>query len=182
MSSYADVAASSGPTGAAKIPEPVKVERKTEPSGSVETVSEEEFEKIKKEASKIAEESVRAGKEKVKDFKKELADWESKGKPYFEKALSYVQEKYAAVSSYVQATVNSEQSTKARKELQNPVVIGQLAVILGAATAGYFVYAERARIRTENKYVLALHAGVVTALVLGDKYVFEKLYPKYKKL
>lgn len=181
MSSYADIAASSGPTGAEKLPEPPKVEHNTNPQGSVETVDEKEFAKIKKQALKAAKDAVDAGKEHVKDFKKEIKEIEKESQPYVEKALDFFKEKYAAAASYVSSVVNSDSVSAAGKELQNPVVVGQLALIAGGATAGWFVYSERARINTDNKYVVAIHAGIVTAFVLADVYVFEKLYPKYKK-
>lgn len=181
MSSYADVAASSGPIGAEKLPEPAKLERTTEPLGSVETVDEKEFAKIKKQALKTAKDAIDAGKEHVQDFKKELKELEEESKPYLEKAVDYLKGTYAAAASYVSSVVNSDTVTAASKELQNPVVLGQLVLIAGGATAGWFVYSERARINTNNKYVIGIHAGLITALILADKYVFDKLYPKYKK-
>lgn len=181
MSSYADAAASSGPVGAEKLPQPPKVERTSNPLGSVETVDGKEFEKIKKQALKTAKEAVESGKEHVQDFKKELKDLEDKSKPFLEKAVGYVKEQYAAASAYVSSYVNKDTVSAAGKELQNPVVVGQLALIAGGATAGWFVYTERARINTDNKYVVAIHAGIITGLLLADVYVFDKLYPKYKK-
>lgn len=180
MSSYADVAASSGPTGAEKLPEPAKVERTTEPLGSVETVDEKEFARIKKQALKAAKDAVDSGKEHVQDFKKELKELEKESQPYVDQAVSFVKEKYARAYSYITSYLNKDTVNAAGQELQNPAVIGQLALIAGGATAGWFVYSERARINTDNKYVIGIHAGLVTALVLADVYVFQKVYPKYK--
>lgn len=182
MSSYADAAASLGPTGhPKKIPEPTKVAETTEPRGSVETVDAKEFERAKKQASKAAEDAVRAGKEQAKHLKKELKELEEDAKPYVEKFVGYVKEQYAYLTNYVASIGNSDVVKTAGEELQNPVVVGQLAVIAAGATAGWFVLSEKARIRLDNKYVVAIHAGVITALVLGDAYVFQQLYPKYKK-
>ncbi|SGZ58064.1 CIC11C00000004965 [Sungouiella intermedia] len=181
MSTYAEVAAESGPIGAEKIPEPAQVNRTTEPQGSVETVPKEDFEKIKKQAKKTTEEAVKAGKEHVQDFKKELKELKEELKPYVEKAVDYVKDKYAATAAYVSSWVNKDTINAAGQELQNPVVVGQLAVIAGGATAGYFITQESGRINSDNKYVVAIHAGIITGLILADVYVFQQLYPKYKK-
>lgn len=179
--SYAEAAASSGPLGADKLPEPTRVEKTTQPLGSVETVDEKEFARIKREALKAAHNAVDAGKEHVADLKKELLELEKESQPYVEKAVAYVKDKYAAAASYVSSVVHSDKVNCASKELQNPVVVGQLAVIAGGAAAGWLVFCERSRIRSDNKYVVGIHAGVITAFLLADVYVFQKLYPKYKK-
>ncbi|KAM9931244.1 hypothetical protein OXX80_009097 [Metschnikowia pulcherrima] len=183
--SYAEAAASSGPTKAEKIPEPAKLERTSEPHGSVETLDGKEFEKKRKEAAKeverVASEAAKASKKQAKEIKKEIDEFEKNAAPYFQQAVSFVKEKYAQLSAAVTSRVNTETVSNAVVELQNPVVLSQLALIAGGATAGWYVYAERAHIRSDNKYVVAIHAGLVTALVLGDAYVFQKLYPKYKK-
>ncbi|GEQ72356.1 hypothetical protein JCM33374_g6043 [Metschnikowia sp. JCM 33374] len=157
--SYAEAAASSGPA--------------------------KEFEQKRKEAAKevekIASKAAKVSKEQAEVIKKEFDEFEKESAPYIEKALNFVKEKYAYVSSSISSKFNSESVSSTVTELQNPVVLSQLALIIGGATAGWFVYAERAHIRSENKYVVAIHAGIVTALVLGDVYVFQKLYPKYKK-
>lgn len=183
--SYAEAAASAGPAKVEKIPEPAKLEQTSEPLGSVETLDGKQFDKKREEAAKeverVAAAAAKASKEQAKEIKKEFDDLEKQAAPYLEKAVSFVKEKYAALSSAVSSKLNSETVSSAAEELQNPVVLSQLALIAGGATAGWFVYAERAHIRSENKYVVAIHAGIVTALVLGDVYVFQKLYPKYKK-
>lgn len=181
MSSYAEVAAESGPIGAEKIPQPAQVERTSEPRGSVETVPKEEFEKIKKQALQAANDAVAAGKAHVEDFRKELKETEELLKPRVEKAVGYLKEKYSAAAAYISSFVSKDSVNAAGKELQNPVVVGQLAVVAGGATACYFVSQERARINSDNKYVVAIHAGIITGLILADVYVFQQLYPKYKK-
>lgn len=185
MSSYADAAKTLGPAKVEKIPEPAKVESTSTPHGSVETIDGKEFDKKRKEAAKevkrVASEAAKASKEQAEVIKEELDELEKKLAPYFEKVVGFLQEKYAAFVSTVNANVNKDTLNQASEELQNPVVLSQLALIAGGATAGYFVYSERAHIRLENKYVVAIHAGLVTALVLGDVYVFQKMYPKYKK-
>lgn len=182
MSSYADAAASSGPTGhPSKIPEPKKVQENYEPLGSVETVDGKEFNRLKAKASQAAEDAVKASKKQAKEVKKELAELEKDARPYLDQAVAFLKEKYAVASDYVSTTLSRENLNSAGKELQNPVVIGQLAAIAAGASAAAFVYSERARIRSDNKYVVAIHAGIVTALVLGDVYVFQQLYPKYRK-
>lgn len=181
MSSYAEVAAESGPIGADKLPVPAQLETTTEPLGSVETVPEEEFEKIKKKTLDAANDAVASGKAYVEDLKKELKEVEEELKPCVEKAVSYVKEKYAAAAAYLSTLVTKDSVDCVGKELQNPVVVGQLAVVACGATASYFCFQESARINTNNKYVVAIHASVVTGLILADVYVFQKLYPKYKK-
>lgn len=185
MSTYADAAASSGPIGAEKLPEPAQVEKTTNPKGSVETIDGKEFEKKKKEAAKeakkVTEEATKKAKKQAEIVKGEIDDFKKDTAPYLEKAINYVKDTYAQVSSAVSSRVNSQTASQAVTELQNPVVISQLALIAGGATAGWFVYSERAHIRSDNKIVVAIHAGIATALILGDVYLFQNLYPKYKK-
>lgn len=178
--SYADAAKSLGPTGASKIPQPAKLEQH-EASGHVEAIDGKEFDKVREKAKKATEEVVAEGKKQAKAVKKEIAELEKESKPYIDKAIAFVQEEYAYVSSYLSQVFSKETGNKVATELQNPVVIGQLALIAGGASAGWFVYAERARINTDNKYVLGIHAAIATALIAADAYVFQQLYPKYKK-
>ncbi|OBA24326.1 hypothetical protein METBIDRAFT_37495 [Metschnikowia bicuspidata var. bicuspidata NRRL YB-4993] len=183
--SYAEAAASSGPANIEKIPEPAKLERTSEPQGSVETLDAEEFEKQRHEAAReverVAADAAKASKKQAKQIKKEFDEIEKNSAPYLSQMVGYVKEKYAALSSALSSRANADCASSAAAELQNPVVLSQLALIAGGATAGWYLYAERAHIRSENKYVLAIHAAIATGLVLGDVYVFQNLYPKYKK-
>ncbi|EEQ36802.1 hypothetical protein EJF18_10956 [Clavispora lusitaniae] len=185
MSTYAEAAASSGPTGAQKLPEPAKVQHTTEPHGGVELVDKEELEEIKKDAKERARDAVAKGKKTLGDVaevsREDAKRLKEEGKSLWSQAVAYASEKYDAVSSYVRRNVNSDTVAAAGRELQNPAVVGQLALIAGAATAGSYVYSERARIRSDNGYVVAIHAGLITALVLGDVYVFRRLYARSKR-
>lgn len=204
--SYAEAAASApGPAAPIKLPKPAELEVTTDPSGSIETVDAETFEKERKEAEKEAKAAVektskevkdvaeKTGKEvkkaagvvrdEAEDLKKEAKkEWKDfKESSSVEQVVDYVKQQLANVSAYVSQTFSSENVAAVSTELQNPVVLGQLAVLGAGAAAGWYINSESHRIRSDNKYVVAIHAGVITAAVLADMYVFQALYPKYKK-
>lgn len=196
--SYAEAAASNGPTGPSVFEDPMHTtpeEAKNEVSHEADKVKKDakkagkdaskeaskEAEKVKKDASKAKDEAVKKGKAYALEAKKEFRELEKESKPYIDSAANFLKEKYNQAASFVSQYVNRDTVNAAGQELQNPVVLGQLAVILGGATAGWFVYAERARIRSENKYVVGLHAAIITGLVVADSYIFSALYPKYSK-
>lgn len=182
--SYAEAAASSGPTGSpTKIPKPAELEVTTDPLGSIETVDAETFEKERKEvreaASKVGKEAKEAAKTIREEAEKELK--EVKNNSTVESVVDYVKQLFANAAAFVNNTFSSSTVETVSNELQNPVVVSQLAVLVAGASAGWFVYTESGRIRSDNKYVVALHAGIVTGLILADVYAFQYLYPKYKK-
>lgn len=185
--SYAEAAASSGPTGEPiKLPKPAELEVTTDPLGSLETVDAKKFEKERKEARELGEKAQREAQKAVnavKDESKKLEkEWDNlKHDSNVEKVVDYVKQLIANATAFVNRTFSKETVDTVATELQNPVVVGQIAALGAGAAAGWFVYAESDRIRSDNKYVVALHAGIVTAAVLADIYVFQNLYPKYKK-
>lgn len=178
MSTYADAAASSGPTGG-NVVEPHKDETKETKEAKQEI--NKAANKASQKADKFSKEASETGKKTAEEVKKELGELEKKSAPYVESFTNFVKEKYNAVAGYVSQKVNKDNLKAAGQELKNPVVLGQLAVIVGGATAGLYVYSERARIRSDNKYVVAIHAGIITGLVLADGFIFSKLYEKSKK-
>lgn len=188
--SYAEAAASSGPTGATKIPKPAELEVTTEPLGSIETVDPVTFEKERKKAQEVAGKTAYEVELEAKKAAKALRDeaskiekeWESfKKNSTVESVVDYVKQLLATVGSYFNKTFSTETVATVSTELKNPAVVGQIAVIGAGAAAGWFVFSESDRIRSDNKYVVALHAGIITAVVLADVYAFQYLYPKGKK-
>ena len=179
MSTYADAAASSGPIGAEKIPEPPKVKSTSNPNGNVETVDEDEFDELKKKAN----DAVDRGAKKVKDFSKEANE---NGEAYLNKFIASVKAGINNVTKNVRDfTANfGDNSTqlvaKASEEFKNPVVITQALVGISGLVAGYMTYLERHRIHSDNKVVLATHGAIITGLIVADGYLFQKYYPQYK--
>ncbi|KAK7684765.1 hypothetical protein QCA50_012007 [Cerrena zonata] len=90
MSSYADAAASSGPIGAEKLPSPPQVKSTTNPHGNVETLPEEEFNKLKKESQEELKKLKKVANEAVGDFRKELDEIERQGESYYNKFIKYL--------------------------------------------------------------------------------------------
>lgn len=175
--SYAEAAKSSGPIGAEKIPSPPTLEKTTDPNGSVEVVPPEELAEVKKKARKYAEQ----GKKKAGELRKEFEELESEGKTYLDKLIKAVKKNYAEAVDYVSANFNTNTLVSAKEELKNPVVVSQVLVGLGGIAAGYFTYLERYRIKTDNKFVVATHAAIITGLVVLDGYLVKTYYNKYKK-
>lgn len=66
-------------------------------------------------------------------------------------------------------------------ELQNPVVVVQGLVSAVGLSALYIGYTDRHRINLDNPIVVSAHAAIITGLVVADKLLFDKYYPKYKK-
>lgn len=187
MSTYAEAAASSGPTGAEKLPLPPSVKSTSQPLGGVELVSQEELDHLRADVEDAATDAVAASKKtlgEVADITEKDADkFADDAKSLWSQCVAYVGDKYAAAANYVRSRAPAEEkcAQAAYKELQNPAVLGQLALVAGAVSALCYVNSEKTRIRTDNKYVVAIHAAVITALVVGDVYVFRKLYRKSKK-
>lgn len=188
MSSYADAAASSGPIGAKKIPEPTKVEHTT-PEGNIETVPEQKFDKLKKQAEKKLEQEVDTAelKKDAKAYGKRAKDFEKRAEKEGKDLLALAQEKLSATYSYVSNylsnfNVESRKTVAyAQSELENPVVVLQTIAGIGGLVAGYVTYLERHRIRTDSNIVLGIHGAIITGLVGLDVYLFGKYYPKYDK-
>lgn len=178
MSTYADAAASSGPTGG-NVVEPHKGD--SQETKQVKKDINNAAEKASDKAEELSKEAKKAGKKATKDVKKELDELEKASAPYLESIANFVKEKYNCLSSTLSSKLSKENLKATGEEFKNPVVLGQLAVIVGGATAGLYVYSERARIRSDNKYVVAIHAGIITGLVLADGFIFSKLYEKSKK-
>lgn len=189
--SYAEAAKSSGPVGAEPIPKPAELETTTDPNGSVQTIDGKEFEKKRKQAAeevkRVAAEAAQASKEHAEEIRGELEGLEDESKAVLQQYYEYAKKQLSSLYSGLSSTFRENADYAASKagyaanEIQNPVVVGQLAVVAGGAAASYYVWQERAHIRTDNRYVVAVHAGLITALVLADAYVYQKLYPKYKK-
>lgn len=179
MSTYADAAASSGPTGAEKIPEPPTFKSTTDPNGKVETLDEDEFKEFKRKTH----DAVDRGAKKVKDFSKEAND---NGEAYFNRFISSVKTGISNVTKSVSDfTANfGDNSTqllaKASEEVKNPIVITQALVGISGLVAGYVTYLERHRIHSDNRVVLATHGAIITGLIVADGYLFQKYYPQYK--
>lgn len=183
--SYADAAASSGPIGAEKIPEPARLQETPNPSGSgnIESVSQKKFDKLKQETEKS-----RAHLEAdVERAKKEAKELEKKAKKEGKKLLELLKQGYADAGKYfaefsqnVSETTNAA-LTKTLKELENPVVVIQALAGIGGLVAGYVTYLERHRIRSDSNTVLGIHAAIITGLIGLDAYLFGKYYPKYDK-
>lgn len=179
MSTYADAAASSGPIGAEKIPEPPKVKNTSNPNGNVETLDEDEFEEFKKKTNA----AVDRGAKKVKDLSK---DANENGEAYLNKFIASVKTGINNVTKSVRDfTANfGDNSTqlvaKASEEFKNPVVITQALVGISGLVAGYMTYLERHRIHSDNRVVLATHGAIITGLIVADGYLFQKYYPQYK--
>lgn len=173
MSSYADVAASSGPQGAEKVPRVPEVETRTEPHGSVQTAPAEEVERINEGGSHPLEKESRSARKL--------------GVSFHQKAITIIQDginklKQKAGVAYNSLSVNSKKAAcVASTELKNPVVVSQVLLGLSGSVASYILYAERGRINTNNKAVIAIHAGIITGLVLLDGFLVKTYYPKYKK-
>lgn len=187
MSTYAEAAASSGPKGAEKLPLPPSIEPTSQPLGGVEVVSQEKFDQLKSDVEHASADAVAASKKTLGEVA-EIADEDAEklsddAKSIWSQCLSYVGDKYAAAASYVRSRAPAATllGYPNSSELQNPALLGQLVLVASSATALCYVGAERARIRTENKYVVAIHAAAITALVAGHAYMFRKLYRKSKK-
>lgn len=130
-----------------------------------------------------AEEAIQKDIEKAEELKKEL---DKEGKTLYSQLIELFNKSSTKVSSvvseYSACALNRGQRAAniTITELQNPVVATQVVVGLTGAVAAYLAYLERGRILS-NKYVVGIHAGVITALVLADGYLFGKYYKQYKK-
>lgn len=179
MSTYADAAASSGPIGAEKIPEPPKVKSTSNPLGNVETLAEEEFEEFKKKTH----EAIDTGKKKVQEFSKEANE---QGEAYLNQVITSIKAGINNITKSVSDFTanfgdNSAQLlARTSEEFKNPVVITQALVGISGLVAGYVTYLERHRIHSDNKAVLATHGAIITGLIVADSYLFNKYYPQYK--
>lgn len=184
MSSYAEAAASSGPIGADKLPSPPQVHSTSDPSGSVEVLEDEEFEKEKQEFEKKSRDYV---KEATEEISKDINDIEDRGKGLIGQISASLKKSKETLCYHLGNAFKKTSETsscalvKTSEELKNPVVIAQSLVTVAGAASGYLLYLERHRINTDNKVVLGIHASVITGLILVDGYLFSKFYPKYDK-
>ncbi|RCK55735.1 hypothetical protein Cantr_05040 [Candida viswanathii] len=143
------------------------------------------------EASARGKEFLDEANDKSKEFleeaKKELNHLEEEGKDLLSKFVAWVKSTSQSIGQSLNKTgdevakTTSEAVSRTSVELQNPVVVAQIAVIAGGLGAGYLGYLERHRINTDNKYVVGIHASIITGLVLLDGYLFTTYYPKYDK-
>lgn len=143
------------------------------------------------EASAKGQEFLDEASDKSKEFlaeaKKELNYLEEEGKDLLSKFIKWAKSTGKSIGQSLNkagsevSRVSSQAISRTSIELQNPVVVTQLAVIAGGLSAGYLGYLERQRINTDNKYVVGIHASIITGLVLLDGYLFNTYYPKYDK-
>lgn len=159
---YAEAAASSGPTGSGKVPPVPQVETVDEPHGSVQSVSEEEFKKLKGESVETEEQVPESAPQ-------------SKWLQIASSVQNFFSSKTACLS-----TKSKELARKSQSELKNPVVASQVIVAVSAIAAGYVGFAERSRILNAPRYAVSVHAAIVTGLVGLDLFLVNKFYPKYK--
>lgn len=179
MTSYADVAASSG---ADKVKKTENEANKGAENLSQKTAyGTEEAEELARNAGDKFESTFETGKEKVKDF------GNGKPKKVYSNLVQIIKDGVELVRKNVQKAsaklpeVTSGAIARTGAELQNPVVLTQSLVGLGGLAAGYVLYTERSRIDTKNNYVLAIHGSILTGLVLLDAFLFKTFYPRYKK-
>lgn len=184
--SYADAAASSGPIGAEKIPEPTTV--KSSPvSGNIEVVAEDKFDELKKAAESDAAKVEKDAKAFEKKAKKDIKNFENKAKDEYSDLVALLSKKYQEASAYASQFFSnlgdntSKAVAKTSTELENPVVVIQAVAGISGIVAGYIGYLERHRIRTDSNVVLAIHGAVITGLIGLDVYLFGKYYPQYDK-
>lgn len=114
----------------------------------------------------------------MEDFKKEVHDAEERGKNFVVQLWNRV---VATVTRTADRVNNDAYVTRAKYELQNPVVVAQVLAGIGGAVAGYIGYLERHRIRSENRLVVATHGAIITGLVALDVVLFRTYYPQYRK-
>ncbi|EGW34688.1 uncharacterized protein SPAPADRAFT_57741 [Spathaspora passalidarum NRRL Y-27907] len=101
--------------------------------------------------------------------------------------VSALKKAFNAVVDSVTKTANCAQTTacstvsRVGVELQNPVVLAQVAVIASASAAGYFAHLEKYKIKSDNRAINCLNAAALTALVLADGFLFNQYYSKYDK-
>lgn len=184
--SYAEAAASSGPIGAEKIPEPTTVES-SPVSGNIKVVNEDKFEEIKKSAEAEAKKAEKFADDLLKKSKKDLDAFEKKAKEEYSDFVTFLSKKYqeaSASASEFFSTVSEKTSkvvAQSSTELENPVVVIQAVAGIGGIVAGYIGYLERHRIRSDSNVVLGIHGAIITTLIGLDVYLFGKYYPKYDK-
>lgn len=192
--SYAEAAASSGPIGAEKLPNPpVHSER-----NKVETELDEDYKELKAKAQKLSEQ----GKEKFdeieskgskklhqlkKDGKSKFNDLEQETKSvvhnvyeWIKDQLVYIDNNLGGIGGKVVGT-STFYLTKFYQELTNPVVLIQSIVGVVGLSACYIAYKDKYRINTDNNLVLGIHASVLTGVVLADAWLFTKYFPKFEK-
>lgn len=192
--SYAEAAASSGPTGAEKLPNPpVHTERE-----KVEPEIDQDYQELKAKAQKLADEGKDKYSQLEKDGKAKLHQLEKDGKAklneleeetksavnniyqWVKEQLIYIDQNLGGIGGSIVGN-STFYLTKFYQELNNPVVVAQTIVGLVGLGAGYVAYKDRYRIDTDNNVVLGIHAGVITGLVLTDRWLFNKYYPQFEK-
>ncbi|CAK9438765.1 uncharacterized protein LODBEIA_P29890 [Lodderomyces beijingensis] len=145
------------------------------------------YEAASERGQQIYDAAAEKGHEAYEAAKKDFDEFEKEGKTFLSQLWADIQSFSKRVGTVVQKNAQALQETsgqalsRAGVELQNPVVITQLFVTAGGAAAAYLVYLERHRIKSDNNYVVGLHASIITGLVLLDGFLFEKYYPKYDK-
>lgn len=221
--SYADAAASSGPTGAEKLPKPAvhperdqveteidrdykelkskvvnaaeggkekasELKSKAETKGSeLKSQAEKTAHDLKSDAKDKLSKLEKDGKEALKDGKKKLGEFEQSSKNAIDKVYQFIREKLVYIDNNLGGFggriigTTSYHLTKFYHELANPVVLVQSIVGLVGLSAGYIAYKDRYRINTDNSLVIGIHASVLTGLILTDKWLFNKYYPKFKQ-
>ncbi|EER31663.1 conserved hypothetical protein [Candida tropicalis MYA-3404] len=158
-----------------------------EKANELSAKGQEFFDEASAKGKEFLEEANDKSKEFLEEAKKELNHLEEEGKDLLSKFVKWVKATSRSVGQSLNKTANevskvtSQAVSRTSVELQNPVVVTQLAVVAGGLSAGYLGYLERHRINTDNKYVVGLHASIITGLVLLDGYLFNTYYPKYDK-
>lgn len=140
-----------------------------------------------KKGKELLDEANDKSKEFLKEARKELNHLEEEGQNLLSQFVAYVKSTANSIGQSLNKAgaelqlATSAAVSRTSVELQNPVVIAQIAVAAGGAAAGYLAYLERYRINTDNKYVVGIHASIITGLVVLDGYLFSTYYPKYDK-
>ena len=162
-------------------------EQGKEKANELSAKGQEKANELSAKGQEFFDEASAKGKEFLEEAKKELNHLEEEGKDLLSKFVKWVKATSRSVGQSLNKTANevskvtSQAVSRTSVELQNPVVVTQLAVVAGGLSAGYLGYLERHRINTDNKYVVGLHASIITGLVLLDGYLFNTYYPKYDK-
>ena len=128
-------------------------------------------------------------KEFLKEARKELNHLEEEGQNLLSQFVAYVKSTANSIGQSLNKAgaelqlATSAAVSRTSVELQNPVVIAQIAVAAGGAAAGYLAYWKDIELTPTNKYVVGIHASIITGLVVLDGYLFSTYYPNtIKKL
>lgn len=148
-----------------------KVQSTSTPHGNVNVIDEETAAKLKGEFDDTVDKAEKKLDKAEKDYKEKFGEFETAVKKYFNKFSS-------AVAGYTQSF-----AVRSKKEVQNPVVISQIVLGVGALGGAYIGYLERSRIfgAQHFKSAVTAHAAIITGLVVLDGFLFNKYYSKYDK-